>query len=133
MDKVKYTLSGSVVNATFTFDDERVPTLTVNLNDMSINDGDVLAKQLYAYGQEYKNNYIARIPSQAVAGGQGMEFGFVDGVIVPIIPEVAPEVPVDPETPIEPETPVDPEEPIDPETPIDPEAPVDPETPVDPE
>lgn len=103
MDKVKYTLSGSVVNATFTFDDERVPALTVNLNDMSINDGDILAKQLNDYGQEYKNNYIARIPSQAVAGGQGMEFGFVDGVIVPIIPEVAPEVPVDPETPIDPE------------------------------
>lgn len=110
MDKVKYTLSGSVVNATFTFDDERVPALTVNLNDMSINDGDVLAKQLNDYGQEYKNNYIARIPSQAVAGGQGMEFGFVDGVIVPIIPEVVPEgepipgvddIPVDPETPAE--------------------------------
>ena len=114
MDKVKYTLSGSVVNATFTFDDERVPALTVNLNDMSINDGDILAKQLNDYGQEYKNNYIARIPSQAVTGGQGMEFGFVDGVIVPIIPET-PEVPVDPETP------VDPEEPIEPETPIDPE------------
>ncbi len=100
MDKVKYTLSGSVVNATFTFDDERVAPLTVNLNDMSINDGDVLAKQLYAYGQEYKNNYIARIPSQAVTGGQGMEFGYVDGVIVPVIPEVVPEVP---ETPVDPE------------------------------
>lgn len=100
MDKVKYTLSGSVVNATFTFDDERVPALTVNLNDMSINDGDILAKQLNDYGQEYKNNYIARIPSQAVAGAVGMEFGFVDGVIVPIIPET-PEVPVDPETPAE--------------------------------
>jgi hypothetical protein len=102
MDKVKYTLSGSVVNATFTFDDERVPALTVNLNDMSINDGDVLAKQLNDYGQEYKANCIARIPSQAVTGGQGMEFGFVDGVIVPIVPET-PEVPVDPETPIDPE------------------------------
>ena len=109
MDKVKYTLSGSVVNATFTFDDERVPALTVNLNDMSINDGDVLAKQLNDYGQVYKANCIARIPSQAVAWGQGMEFGYVDGVIVPVIPEVAPEVPVDPETPIDPETPVDPE------------------------
>ena len=115
MDKVKYTLSGSVVNATFTFDDERVPALTVNLNDMSINDGDILAKELNDYGQEYKNNCIARIPSQAVTGGQGMEFGYVDGVIVPVIPEVVPEVPVDPEAPI------DPEEPIDPETPIDPE------------
>ena len=123
MDKVKYTLSGSVVNATFTFDDERVPALNVNLNDMSINDGDVLAKQLYAYGQEYKANCIARIPSQAVAGAVGMEFGYVDGVIVPIIPET-PEVPADPETPIDP---VDPETPIDPETPVDPEAPVDPE------
>jgi len=109
MDKVKYTLSGSVVNATFTFDDERVAPLTVNLNDMSINDGDILAKELNDYGQEYKNNCIARIPSQAVAGGQGMEFGFVDGVIVPIIPEVAPEAPIDPENPIDPETPVDPE------------------------
>lgn len=96
MDKVKYTLSGSVVNATFTFDDERVPALNVNLNDMSINDGDILAKELYAYGQEYKNNCIARIPSQAVAGGQGMEFGYVDGVIVPIIPET-PEEPIAPE------------------------------------
>lgn len=111
MDKVKYTLSGSVVNATFTFDDERVPALNVNLNDMSINDGDILAKELYAYGQEYKDNCIARIPSQAVAGGQGMEFGYVDGVIVPIVPETT-EVPVDPETPIDPETPVDPEAPI---------------------
>lgn len=111
MDKVKYTLSGSVVNATFTFDDERVPALTVNLNDMSINDGDILAKELNDYGQEYKNNYIARIPSQAVAGGQGTEFGFVDGVIVPVVPEVAPEVPEgDPEVPLdEPETPVVPE------------------------
>ena len=103
MDKVKYTLSGSVVNATFTFDDERVAPLTVNLNDMSINDGDILAKELNDYGQEYKNNYIARIPSQAVSGGQGMEFGYVDGVIVPVVPEVAPEVPVDPETPVDPE------------------------------
>ncbi len=102
MDKVKYTLSGSVVNATFTFDDERVPALTVNLNDMSINDGDVLAKQLNDYGQEYKANCIARIPSQAVAGGQGMEFGYVDGVIIPIIPEV-PEVPEATEEPITPE------------------------------
>ncbi len=110
MDKVKYTLSGSVVNATFTFDDERVPALTVNLNDMSISDGDVLAKELYAYGQEYKNNYIARIPSQAVAVGQGMEFGYVDGVIVPVIPEVAPEAPVDPEVPVDPEEPIAPEE-----------------------
>ena len=109
MDKVKYTLSGSVVNATFTFDDERVPALTVNLNDMSINDGDVLAKQLNDYGQEYKANCIARIPSQAVAGAVGMEFGYVDGVIVPIIPET-PEVPVDPETPVDPEEPIAPEE-----------------------
>lgn len=101
MDKVKYTLSGSVVNATFTFDDERVAPLTVNLNDMSISDGDILAKELNDYGQEYKANCIARIPSQAVAGGQGMEFGFVDGVIVPIIPEVAPEVPEEPTTPEE--------------------------------
>ena len=77
MDKVKYTLSGSVANATFTFDDERVPALTVNLNDMSINDGDILAKQLNDYGQEYKANCIARIPSQAVAGGQGMEFALL--------------------------------------------------------
>lgn len=102
MDKVKYTLSGSVVNATFTFDDERVPALTVNLNDMSINDGDILAKELNDYGQEYKANCIARIPSQAVAGGQGMEFGYVDGVIIPIIPEV-PEVPEATEEPITPE------------------------------
>lgn len=97
MDKVKYTLSGSVVNATFTFDDERVPTLTVNLNDMSINDGDILAKELYDYGQEYKDNCIARIPSQAVSGGQGMEFGYVDGVIVSVVPEI----PIEPETPVE--------------------------------
>ena len=100
MDKVKYTLSGSVVNATFTFDDERVPTLIVNLNDMSINDGDVLAKELNDYGQEYKANCIARIPSQAVAGGQGMEFGFVDGAIVTIVPET-PEVPEEPVAPEE--------------------------------
>ena len=109
MDKVKYTLSGSVVNATFTFDDERVPALTVNLNDMTISDGDILAKELNDYGQEYKANCIARIPSQAVAGAVGMEFGFVDGVIVPIIPET-PEVPVDPETPVDPEEPIAPEE-----------------------
>ncbi len=100
MDKVKInSITGKLVNATFTFDDASVPNLTVNLNDMSINDGDVLAKQLYAYGQEYKDNCIARIPSQAVTGGQGMEFGFVDGVIIPVIPEV----PVDPETPVDPE------------------------------
>ena len=100
MDKVKYTLSGSVVNATFTFDDERVPALTVNLNDMSINDGDILAKELYAYGQEYKDNCIARIPSQAVSASVGSEFGYVDGVIVPIIPET-PEVPEEPIAPEE--------------------------------
>jgi len=89
------------VNATFTFDDERVPALNVNLNDMSINDGDILAKELYAYGQEYKANCIARIPSQAVAGAVGMEFGYVDGVIVPVIPEVVPEVPEEPIAPEE--------------------------------
>ena len=109
MDKVKYTLSGSVVNATFTFDDERVPALTVNLNDMTISDGDILAKELNDYGQEYKANCIARIPSQAVAGGQGMEFGYADGVIVPVIPET-PEAPVDPETPGRSEEPIAPEE-----------------------
>ena len=112
MDKVKInSVNWSLVNATFTFDDERVAPITVNLNDMSINDGDILAKELYAYGQEYKNNCIARIPSQAVAGGQGMEFWYVDGVIVPIVPET-PEVPIDPEVPVDPETPVDPEAPI---------------------
>lgn len=106
MDKVKInSVNWNLVNATFTFDDENVPSITVNLNDMTISDGDILAKELYAYGQEYKNNCIARVPSQAVADSVGSEFGYVDGVIVPIIPET----PVDPETPIDPEAPVDPE------------------------
>ena len=111
MDKVKInSITGNLVNATFTFDDANVPSLTVNLNDMTISDWDVLAKELNDYGQKYKDDCLARVPSQAVAGAVGMEFGFVDGVIVPIIPEVAPEVPVDPEAPIDPETPIAPEE-----------------------
>ena len=103
MDKVKInSITGNLVNVTYTFDDVNAPTVTVNLNDMTISDGDILAKELYDYGQKYKSDCIARIPSQAVAGSVGMEFGYVDGVIVPIIPET-PEVPVDPEAPVDPE------------------------------
>lgn len=92
MDKVKInSITGRLVNATFTFDDENVPSITVNLNDMSINDGDILAKELNDYGQKYKSDCLARVPSQAVADSVGSEFGYVDGVIIPIIPEV-PEV-----------------------------------------
>jgi hypothetical protein len=105
MDKVKInSITGNLVNATFTFDDASVPNLTVNLNDMTICDGDILAEELNDYGQKYKSDCLARIPSQAVAGAVGMEFGFVDGVIVPIIPET----PVVPEEPIAPETPENP-------------------------
>ena len=98
MDKVKInSITGKLVNATFTFDDVRVPSVTLNLNDMTVSDGDILAVELNKIGQEYKSNTLSQVPSEAVAGSVGMEFGYVDGVIVPIIPEV-PEVP---ETPVE--------------------------------
>ena len=94
MDKVKInSITGKLVNVTYTFDDANVPTLTANLNDMTVSDGDILAKELNEYGQKYKADCLARIPSQAVAGSVGMEFGYVDGVIVPIVLEE----PVDPE------------------------------------
>jgi len=69
-----------------------VPTLTANLNDMTVSDGDILAKELNEYGQKYKTDCLARVPSQGVASSVGSEFGYVDGAIVPIIPE-----PIDPE------------------------------------
>ena len=106
MDKVKInSVNWKLVNVTFTFDDANVPSLTVNLNDMTISDGDILATELNKYGQAYKADCLARIPSQAVSASVGSEFGFVDGVIVPVVPEV-PEAPVDPETPIDPEEPI---------------------------
>lgn len=114
MDKVKInSITGKLVNVTFTFDDANVPSLTVNLNDMTISDGDILATELNKYGQAYKADCLARIPSQAVADSVGSEFGYVDGVIVPIIPET----PVVPEGDGEPIPGVD-DVPIDPETPI---------------
>lgn len=88
MDKVKInSITGRLVNATFTFDDVRVPSVTLNLNDMTVSDGDILATELNKIGQEYKSNTLATIPSQAVAGSVGMEFGYDNGLIVPIIPE----------------------------------------------
>ena len=103
MDKVKInSVNWKLVNATYTFDDANVPSITVNLNDMTVSDGDILATELNKYGQAYKADCLARIPSQAVSDSVGSEFGYVDGVIVPIVPE-APVVPVDPETPIDPE------------------------------
>lgn len=102
MDKVKInSITGNLVNVTFTFDDANVPSITVNLNDMTISDGDILAKELNDYGQKYKADCLARVPSQAVAGAVGMEFGYVDGVIVPIIPETPEVVPEEPITPEE--------------------------------
>ena len=102
MDKVKInSITGKLVNATFTFDDANVPTLTANLNDMTVSDGDILAKELNEYGQKYKADCLARIPSQAVAGSVGMEFGYIDGAIVPIVPEVTPEAPEEPIAPEE--------------------------------
>lgn len=89
MDKVKInSITGKLVNATFTFDDVRVPNITLNLNDMTVSDWDILAVELNKIGQEYKNNTLATIPSAAVAGSVGMEFGYDNGTIVPIIPEV---------------------------------------------
>ena len=88
MDKVKInSITGKVLNVTFTFDDERVSTLNINFDDKNITDGDILAEQLYTYGQEYKTETIASLPSAAVLGSIGMEFGYVDGVIVPVLPE----------------------------------------------
>lgn len=116
MDKVKInSVNWNLVNATFTFDDANVPSITVNLNGMTTSDGDILAKELYAYGQKYKDDCIARVPSAAVAGSVWFEFGYENGVIVPVIPEVVPETPVEPEVPVVPETPVEPETPVDPE------------------
>ena len=88
MDKVKInSITGKVLNVTFTFDDERVSPLNINFDDKNITDGDILAEQLYTYGQEYKTETIASLPSAAVLGSIGMEFGYVDGVIVPVLPE----------------------------------------------
>lgn len=88
MDKVKINaITGKLVNATFTFDDARVPSVTLNLNDMTVSDGDILAVELNKIGQEYKSNALATIPSQAVAGSVGMAFGYDNGVIVPVDPE----------------------------------------------
>ena len=102
MDKVKInSVNWNLVNATFTFDDANVPTLTANLNDMTVSDGDILATELNKYGQAYKADCLARIPSQAVSDSVWSEFGYVDGVIVPVIPEVAPEVPEEPIAPEE--------------------------------
>lgn len=39
---------------------------------------------------------LPTVSSDAVAGSVGMEFGYVDGAIVPVVPEVAPEVPEEP-------------------------------------
>ena len=66
---------------------------------MTVSDGDILATELNKYGQAYKADCLARIPSQAVASSVGSEFGYVDGAIVPIIPETpeVPEEPIDPE------------------------------------
>ena len=134
MDKVKInSVNWKLVNATFTFDDANVPSLTVNLNDMTISDGDILATELNKYGQAYKADCLARIPSQAVAESVGSEFGYVDGVIVPIIPETPPVAPEWDGEPIPGVDDVPPEAPIDPETPIDPEVPEVPETPEVPE
>ena len=47
MDKVKInSITGKLVNVTYTFDDANVPTLTANLNDMTVSDGDILAQML---------------------------------------------------------------------------------------
>lgn len=94
MDKVKInSITGKLVNVTYTFDDANVPSITVNLNDMTVSDGDILATELNKYGQTYKSDCLARIPSQAVSASVGSEFGYVDGVIVPAVPEepIAPE------------------------------------------
>ena len=112
MDKVKInSITGKVLNVTFTFDDERVAPLNINFDDKNITDGDILAEQLYTYGQAYKAETIASLPSAAVLGSIGMEFGYVDGVIVPVLPEA----PVE-EAPVTPEE----EEPSD-DTPVTPE------------
>jgi len=104
MDKVKInSITGNLINATFSFDDERVAPLNINFDDKNLTDGDILAEELYTYGQAYKTEIISKLPSDAVAASVGMEFGYENGVIVPILPE----------DPVE-ETPVVPEE----ETPI---------------
>lgn len=103
MDKVKInSITGKVLNVTFTFDDERVSPLNINFDDKNLTDGDILAEELYTYGQTYKTEVISKLPSAAVLGSIGMEFGYVDGVIVPVLPEapvVEEEVPTE-ETPI---------------------------------
>lgn len=101
MDKVKInSITGKLVNVTYTFDDANVPTLTANLNDMTVSDGDILAVELNEYGQKYKADCLARIPSQAVAGSVGMAFGYIDGAIVPIsTPEIPDNSGEDPEVP----------------------------------
>ena len=103
MDKVKInSINGKVINVTFTFDDERIAPLNINFDDKNITDGDILAEQLYTYWQEYKTETIASLPSAAVLWAIGMEFGYVDGVIIPVLPEdpVVPEAPTE-ETPVE--------------------------------
>ena len=112
MDKVKInSITGNVINVTFTFDDARVAPININFDDKNLTDGDILAEELYTYGQTYKSEIISKLPSDAVLGSIGMEFGYENGVIVPVIPET----PVIEETPV---TPVVPEEVPTEETPI---------------
>lgn len=119
MDKVKInSITGNVINVTFTFDDERVSPLNINFDDKNLTDGDILAEELYTYGQAYKTEVISKLPSAAVLGSIGMEFGYVDGVIVPVLPETPVEEVVVEENPVTPEAPVVTEEVPTEETPI---------------
>lgn len=67
-------INGKLVNVTFTFDNVNVPTVTLNLNDMTVSDGDILAAELNKIGQAYKADCLARVPSAAVAASVGMKF-----------------------------------------------------------
>ena len=81
-------------------------------NDMTISDGDILAKELNNYGQKYKADCLARIPSQAVAESVGSGLDMSMGCDcsnhsrdssrsrvrrwAPGVDDVPPEAPIDP-------------------------------------
>ena len=85
MDKVKNQFSKLKTRqcGTYTFDDANVPSITVNLNDMTVSDGDILATELNKYGQAYKGWLPALYPITGSCWLCRKWVWYVDGVIVP--------------------------------------------------
>ena len=103
MDKVKInSVNWKTRQCGLYIDDANVPSLTVNLNDMTVSDGDILATELNKYGQTYKSDCLARIHHRQSLCLCRKWVWICRWCDCSIIPET-PEVPVDPETPIDPE------------------------------